>query len=255
MLSDIFMKKDTKGETSEINTQIKRLENLSISMSNLIASGNSDKIMHLEKIRKKIITDIISTKKVIPSEHKDAFKNLIHLNDKIINEMRVHTFDLNQHKTTFDDWNKAFAQSIYKRTKYAKCGVFIGMSGGYDSGAIACELTNQNIDFTAYSISNVEDETVMKQRKDIVKNANLIQLEREDFLKARKFLKDNAEEYYLNFDNGEKDKYNELIKEENYNKTRANDLLKIIEFRKTGQIVTDDNGGIGCSHICSLAKQ
>ena len=32
-------------------------------------------------------------------------------------------------------------------------------------------------------------------------------------------------------------------------------LLKIIEFRKTGQIVTDDNGGIGCSHICSLAKQ
>ena len=89
MLSDIFMKKDTKGETSEINTQIKRLENLSISMSNLIASGNSDKIMHLEKIRKKIITDIITTKKIIPSEHKDSFKNLIHLNDKIINEMKM----------------------------------------------------------------------------------------------------------------------------------------------------------------------
>ena len=42
-----------------------------------------------KKIRKKIITDIISTKKVIPSEHKDAFKNLIHLNDKIINEMKM----------------------------------------------------------------------------------------------------------------------------------------------------------------------
>ena len=67
MLSDIFMKKDTKGETSEINTQIKRLENLSISMSNLIASGNSDKIMHLEKIRKKIITDI--TKKKIKERY------------------------------------------------------------------------------------------------------------------------------------------------------------------------------------------
>ena len=89
MLSDIFMKKDTKGETSEINTQIKRLENLSISMSNLIASGNSDKIMHLEKIRKKIITDIISTKKVIPRENKNAFKNLIHLNDKIKNEIKI----------------------------------------------------------------------------------------------------------------------------------------------------------------------
>lgn len=175
--------------------------------------------------------------------------------NKIINEMRVHTFDLNQHKTSFDDWNKAFAQSIYKRTKYAKCGVFIGMSGGYDSGAIACELTKQNIDFTAYSISNVEDKTVMAQRKELVKNANLIELERDDFLKARDFLKQNAEEYYLNFDNGEKDKYNEFIKQDNYDKNTAETLLKLIEFRKTGQIVTNDNGGIGCSHICSLAKQ
>lgn len=89
MLSDIFMEKDAKGEISGINTQIKRLENLSISMSNLIASGNSDKIIHLEKIRKKIITDIIITKKVIPSEHKESFKNLIYLNDKIVNEMKI----------------------------------------------------------------------------------------------------------------------------------------------------------------------
>ena len=89
MLSDFLIEKDAKSESPEIRTQIKRLENLSISMSNLIASGNSDKIIHLEKIRKKIITDIISTKKVIPSEHKDAFKNLIHLNDKIINEMKM----------------------------------------------------------------------------------------------------------------------------------------------------------------------
>ena len=106
MLSDIFMKKDTKGETSEINTQIKRLENLSISMSNLIASGNSDKIMHLEKIRKKIITDIITTKKIIPSEHKDSFKNLIHLNDKIINEMKIE--------------KKKKLQKINKQIKFAE---------------------------------------------------------------------------------------------------------------------------------------
>ena len=89
MLSDFLIEKDPKSEALEIKTQIKRLENLSISMSNLIASGNSDKIMHLEKIRKKIITDIITTKKIIPSEHKDSFKNLIYLNNKIINEMKA----------------------------------------------------------------------------------------------------------------------------------------------------------------------
>tara|TARA_B100000035_G_scaffold111794_2_gene94886 strand:+ start:3490 stop:3825 length:336 start_codon:yes stop_codon:yes gene_type:complete len=89
MLSDFLMEKGAEGEAPEIRTQINRLENLSISMSNLIASGNSDKIMHLEKIRKKIITDIIITKKVIPSEHKESFKNLIYLNDKLVNEMKI----------------------------------------------------------------------------------------------------------------------------------------------------------------------
>ena len=53
MLSDFLIEKDAKDEAPEIRTQIKRLENLSISMSNLIASGNSDKIMHLEKIKTK----------------------------------------------------------------------------------------------------------------------------------------------------------------------------------------------------------
>lgn len=174
---------------------------------------------------------------------------------KIVKEKRVLTFDLTQHKTNFDDWNKAFAESIKKRTKYAKCGVFIGMSGGYDSGAIACELTKQNIDFSAYSVVNVEDQTVMEERKTLVKKASIIELKRERFLEARAFLKKNAEEYYLNFDNGEKDKYNNLIKQPNYNKNTAQMLLDLIEFRKSGQIVTDDNGGIGCSYICSLAKQ
>ena len=47
MLSDFLIEKDPKSEAPEIKTQIKRLEDLSISMSNLIASGNSDKIIHL----------------------------------------------------------------------------------------------------------------------------------------------------------------------------------------------------------------
>ena len=38
-------------------------------------------------------------------------------NIKIIEEKRVHTFDLNQYKNNFDDWNKALSESIKKRTK------------------------------------------------------------------------------------------------------------------------------------------
>ena len=174
---------------------------------------------------------------------------------KIIKENRVHTFDLNQHKTNFDDWNKSFSESIKKRTKYAKCGIFIGMSGGYDSGAIACELTKQNVEFTAYSIVNVEDKNVMNERNKIIKNPNSIELSRDEFLKAREYLKENSEEYILNIDNGEKDQYNEHILQNNYNKETAEKLLNVINFRKNGQVVTDDNGGIGCSYICSRAIQ
>lgn len=175
------------------------------------------------------------------------------INIKIIQEKRVHTFDLRQYKTNFDDWNKAFSESIKKRTKYAKCGIFIGLSGGYDSGAIACELTKQNIDFTAYSIANVEDKEVLNERAKIVKDCNIINLERESFLKARDFLKKNAEEYKLNIDSGEKEKYHNLINTKNYNKNHAESILNALNFRKTGQILTDDNGAIGCSYICSLA--
>jgi len=170
-------------------------------------------------------------------------------------EKCVHTFDLTQHKTSFDDWNQAFTESIKKRTRYAKCGIFIGMSGGYDSGAIACELTKQNVEFTAYSIANVEDKEVMQQRERIVRDAVIFDIKRDEFLGARQFLKQNAEEYKLNIDNGEKDKYFALIENPNYNKGSAQKLLDIIEFRKNGQLLTDDNGAIGCSYICSLAKK
>ena len=215
------------------------------------------------------------------------------INVKIIEEKRVHTFDLKQYKTNFDDWNRAFSKSIKKRTKYAKCGIFIGLSSGYDSGAIACELTKQKVNFTAYSIANVEDKEVLNERSKIVKNCKKINLERESFLEARDFLKKNAEEYKLNIDNGEKEEYNNLINTINYDKNKANQLLKVFNFRKDGQILTDDNGekeiynnlintikynenkanqllevfnfrkdsqiltddngAIGCSYICSLA--
>lgn len=176
-------------------------------------------------------------------------------NFNIIDEKKVHIFDLRQFKTSFDDWNKAFSESIKKRTKYAKCGIFIGMSGGYDSGAIACELTKQNIEFTAYSISNVEDKNIMKLRGKKVKKSEIFDIDRNSFLEARDFLKKNCEEYKLNIDNGETEKYLSLISNKYYDQNDAKKLFDLINFRKNGQILTDDNGAIGCSYICSLAKK
>ena len=127
------------------------------------------------------------------------------------------------------------------------------MSSGYDSGAIACELTKQNVKFTAYSIANIEDKEVLNERAKIIKDCKIINLERESFLGARNFLKKNAEEYKFNIDNGEKEEYNNLISRKNYNKLKEEKLLEVLNFRKDGQILTNDNGAIGCSYICSSA--
>jgi asparagine synthetase B (glutamine-hydrolysing) len=174
---------------------------------------------------------------------------------QIINENRIHTFDLTQFKTNFDDWNKAFAESIKKRTQYAKCGIFIGLSGGYDSGAIGCELTKQNINFTAYSIINTEDKNIMHERSKIIKDIKLIDLNRNDFLNSREYLKKNAEEYKLNIDNGENNTYNKLLKSDNPNINTIKNILNMRNFRKNEQILTNDNGAIGCSYISSIAKK
>ena len=68
----------------------------------------------------------------------------------LLEEFTVYDFWLNQHKKTYDDWNKAFENSIKKRAaNNVRENIFIGMSSGYDSGAIACELNKQKIKFTA----------------------------------------------------------------------------------------------------------
>ena len=88
MLSDRFIEKNQQDFKDDINTKILRLEHLSISMANLIESGNSDKIMHLEKIRKKILIDILKEKKTFSKENKSQIKNIITLNSELIQKMK-----------------------------------------------------------------------------------------------------------------------------------------------------------------------
>ncbi len=83
------------------------------------------------------------------------------------------------------------------------------------------------------------------------------------FLNARQYLKNWCEEYKLNIDNGEMDYLEKAIddhkkctdlklKKELELKIRK--LKDVLEFRKNGQLLTDDNGAIGVSYICSVAR-
>jgi asparagine synthetase B (glutamine-hydrolysing) len=85
-------------------------------------------------------------------------------NLKLLSKIAHTKFDIRQYKASFDDWLRAFTSSIKKRTLNTAKGMFVGMSSGYDSGAIACELEKQGVNFKAYSITNNENEAILLER-------------------------------------------------------------------------------------------
>ena len=121
---------------------------------------------------------------------------------KIIDEFKVHNFALNQHKNTFDDWIIAFKKSIKKRTTNTNRDIFLGLSSGYDSGGIVCELLNQNTPFKAYSILGAahDDTLSLKNRHNLIKNSkkgSIKVLNRSNQIRLihRKLLKKHTEDF------------------------------------------------------------
>lgn len=77
----------------------------------------------------------------------------------------VYEFDLTQHKTSFDDWSKAFSNAVRKRTQGIREKIFIGLSSGYDSGSIACELDKQGVNYHSFTVTGKEDIDIVEKRK------------------------------------------------------------------------------------------
>jgi asparagine synthetase B (glutamine-hydrolysing) len=171
---------------------------------------------------------------------------------EILLKQTVYDFDLTQYKTNFDSWNKAFENAIIKRTQNIKHKIFIGLSGGYDSGLISCVLNKLNIDYTAYTILGIENLNLIKQRHNLLKNGEIIDMTYNDVIINKTFLENNSEEYILKIENGEKENYIQSLMENNH--IKANQYLKQYKYRMTGQKITNDNGSIGVSFICSYAK-
>ena len=88
-------------------------------------------------------------------------------NFSIIEEYQIYEFNLNQHKTTYDDWISSFQNSIKKRIEGVDKKIFIGLSSGYDSGIIFSELLNNQIDFYSFSLRGTENEDIINSRINI----------------------------------------------------------------------------------------
>jgi asparagine synthetase B (glutamine-hydrolysing) len=129
---------------------------------------------------------------------------------KFLYEFENYTFDINQYKNTYDDWISAFKQSIEKRSRNVQYGMFLGLSSGYDSGAIACELLNQNKPFKSYTITGPENMYILNQRISKIPVHELINLTKTEYDTISNDLNINCENFtyhdrFLNY-NIKKDK-------------------------------------------------
>ena len=158
---------------------------------------------------------------------------ILDTNLKQIDEYEIYSFSLEQHKKSFDDWNTAFYNSINKRcVRNVRESIFIGLSSGYDSGAIASELINQEVKFSAYTIMGQEDIDTMTYRRNYLnKNGCKITItDSSSKVQALQHINKYVEEYY----------YVTYCSKGDYNE---------YDFR-----LHQDNGSTGISMICRMAK-
>ena len=115
-----------------------------------------------------------------------------------LSSIQLVEFDLNQHKNSYDDWIIAFENSIRKRTQNTSQKIFLGLSAGYDSGAISCALTNQKIDYKAYTILSNEDRFIIDQRHMLLNEGDKIGLSKTEFDNVKLDIESLCEEFVYN---------------------------------------------------------
>lgn len=154
---------------------------------------------------------------------------------KILNTFSNYEFDLKQHKPHYEDWNVAFTRSIEKRAKInVREKIFIGISSGYDSGSVACEMNALGLPFKGYTNLGAENHKVLADRYEILKKLSILEqytANDRQLAQAHAFIEVNTDPYFYTI-HSTRSSYNE------YN-------LKLI----------DDNGSNQFSYLCSKAKK
>lgn len=147
-------------------------------------------------------------------------------------ELSRHTvFDFDpahQTKETVDDFLRAFSESIRKRAQDTREKVFIGLSSGYDSGAIASELVAQHIPFHAYSIRGQEDQAVLEKRHTLLPKGSgeILDAGYRDYTRAKRELKDVCEPF----------------------------VETLAKHRFASRNILEDAGAVGLGIICKRAR-
>ena len=76
------------NQHSSVNSQLDRLERISNQISLLISNNDYERISHLDRMRKKIITDMQEKNLELSTNHKKSVLKLISQNKVIISEFK-----------------------------------------------------------------------------------------------------------------------------------------------------------------------
>ena len=109
-----------------------------------------------------------------------------------------YTWDLRQYKTHTRDWTATFRDAVLVRTDRLKHRVFMGLSAGYDSGAIALALKQLDRPFLAYSVRADESVSVVLQRSracESVAEVVFMNMTRADYRAQARWLDAHCEEF------------------------------------------------------------
>lgn len=120
---------------------------------------------------------------------------------------KIYNFNISQYKNSYDDWLIAFEKSVEKRSLHVKGKIFVGLSSGYDSGAIAAALANSRSDFFTLSVLGREPFEVISDRTSWLRERGVSTLAINDANVNRVacgvWLKKNVENFYYKIVNDE----------------------------------------------------
>lgn len=83
---------------------------------------------------------------------------------RLLERRALHEFDLRQFKEDSGDFQAAFDRAVLKRARHGVHPSLIGLSSGYDSGAIHAGLVNAGVAHFAYTIYSTEDTDTLARR-------------------------------------------------------------------------------------------
>ena len=99
---------------------------------------------------------------------KEVKNNTVYIYNINNSEMKtkiLHNFDFSkQYKTTYEDWEKAFLNSIKKRISNKNRKKFVCLSSGYDSGCICLAANLLMEDYKTFTINAREDLNIIEAR-------------------------------------------------------------------------------------------